>query len=308
MLKYLKVIFVFLLISCNRSELHDSIEMKWKILNRKLPNNISLYKGHDPSIPIKAWSVVIPYNNSSKNTVKILTSSDHDGLETPESFAIKNNALVVINGGYFSKGKYSMHHVGLLKTNGVLKEPASSSVIRDNIRYNINRGAFGVFDDGKIDIGWASTKNDSIFIWVNPIKNRPGSPGILDYKESAYWKVFEALHAGPILINEGEINITSEQEVFFNTPVDGVQPRSAIGYTVKGEIVIMVVDGRQVESRGVYLKELALLMSQFNCFEAINLDGGGSSALIVDGKLVNSPIGLNSQREVMSTIAILSED
>jgi exopolysaccharide biosynthesis protein len=77
---------------------------------------------------------------------------------------------------------------------------------------------------------------------------------------------------------------------------------------VKGEIVIMVVDGRQVESRGAYLKELALLMSQFNCFEAINLDGGGSSALIVDGKLVNSPIGLNSQREVMSTIAILSED
>ena len=110
------------------------------------------------------------------------------------------------------------------------------------------------------------------------------------------------------MISDGKINITSEQEVFFNTPVDGVQPRSAIGYTDNGEIIIMVVDGRQVDSRGVYLKELAILMFQFKCYEALNLDGGGSSSLIVDGKLVNRPVGLNSQREVMSTIAIFSED
>ena len=49
-------------------------------------------------------------------------------------------------------------------------------------------------------------------------------------------------------------------------------------------------------------------MFQFKCYEALNLDGGGSSSLIVDGKLVNRPVGLNSQREVMSTIAIFSED
>ena len=116
------------------------------------------------------------------------------------------------------------------------------------------------------------------------------------------------MHAGPILITNGQINVTSEQEVFFNTPVDGVQPRSAIGYNKDGDLIIMVVDGRQVDSRGVYLKELAILMSQFNCFEALNLDGGGSSALVVNGKLINRPIGLKSQREVMSSIAVFSNN
>ena len=75
-----------------------------------------------------------------------------------------------------------------------------------------------------------------------------------------------------------------------------------------GDVVMMVVDGRQVDSRGVYLKELALLMSQFKCREALNLDGGGSSALFVDGNLVNRPIGLSTQREVMSSIAVISKN
>ena len=288
--------------------MHVEMDMNWEIINDQLPNNIILYKGYDSGIPVRAWAVVIPYKKQNKNKIKVLVSSDEDGLEMPETFALKTNAVVVINGGYFSRGNYPIHHVGLLKSNGILREPASGTVIRDNIRYNITRGALGISGDGDIDISWASTKNDSIFIWNSPIENRPGKPAILDYDKSKYWNVVEAIHAGPILISDGKINITSEQEVFFNTPVDGVQPRSAIGYTDNGEIIIMVVDGRQVDSRGVYLKELAILMFQFKCYEALNLDGGGSSSLIVDGKLVNRPGGLNSQREVMSTIAIFSED
>ena len=110
------------------------------------------------------------------------------------------------------------------------------------------------------------------------------------------------------MIRNGKIKVSTEQEVFFNTPVDGVQPRSAIGYKKNGDVIMMVVDGRQVDSRGVYLKELAMLMSQFDCEEAVNLDGGGSSSLVVNGNLVNKPIGLNIEREVMSFIAVVSGD
>ena len=279
--------------------------MKWKIIS-DLPNNIILYQGYDQQIPIRAWTVVVP--NKKKNKVKVLVSNDSDGLDTPGNFAKANNALVVINGGYFSSGQHSTHHVGLLKSDNILHEPASSTVIRDNIRYNVTRGALGILNNGDIDIGWASTKGDSILVWNKPINNRPGKPGISDFGNAKFWDVIDAMHAGPILISDGKINITSEEEVFFNTPVDGVQPRSAIGYRLNGDIVIIVVDGRQVDSRGVYLEELAILMSQFNCHEALNLDGGGSSALIIDKKLVNRPIGLNTQREVMSSIAIFSEN
>jgi exopolysaccharide biosynthesis protein len=279
--------------------------MKWKIIS-DLPNNIILYQGYDQQIPIRAWTVVVP--NKKKNKVKVLVSNDSDGLDTPGNFAKSTNALVVINGGYFSSGQHSTHHIGLLKSDNILHEPASSTVIRDNIRYNVTRGALGIFNNGDIDIGWASTKGDSILVWNKPINNRPGKPGISDFGNAKFWDVIDAMHAGPILISDGKINITSEEEVFFNTPVDGVQPRSAIGYRLNGDIVIIVVDGRQVDSRGVYLEELAILMSQFNCYEALNLDGGGSSALIIDKKLINRPIGLNTQREVMSSIAIFSEN
>ena len=54
--------------------------------------------------------------------------------------------------------------------------------------------------------------------------------------------------------------------------------------------------------------EKIILMSQFKCREAINLDGGGSSALFVDGNLDNRPIGLSTQREIMSSIAVISKN
>ena len=306
LLKYILIILILIFSSCNRSDLQDSIDMNWIKSDKYYPNYIQLYSGYDSNIPIRAWVVVIPKNNN--NRFKVLISDDDDGVETPQDFSNENEALVVINGGYFLRGASPVRHVGLLKSGGELIEPASKSVIREKIRYDIARGAIGFFDNGDVDISWASTRNDSILYWDTPINNRPGKPVSIDYSKSKYWNVVDALHAGPILISNGKINVTSEQEVFFNTPVDGVQPRSAIGYNKDGDLIIMVVDGRQVDSRGAYLKELAILMSQFDCFEALNLDGGGSSALVLNGELINRPIGLRSQREVMSSIAVFSKD
>ena len=65
----------------------------------------------------------------------------------------------------------------------------------------------------------------------------------------------------------------------------------------------MVVDGRQVKSRGVNLEELAGLMRQVGAFEAMNLDGGGSSTLVVVNRLINRPTGGTFQRQVMSAVA-----
>ena len=300
-----KILFIFFSVifsSCSRSTMHDSINMNWKVDSKNKNVNIVLYEGYNPSVPLRAWAVLIPSNNK----IEILVSNDDDGLERPSEIAINKNASVVINGGYFSRDHNPMRHIGLLKSKNILIEPASNSVFRESIRYNINRGAFGILKDNSIDISWASTRNDSIFSWSFPFQNRPGKPASVNYNFSEFWDVKEAIHAGPVLIHNGKINLSTEQEVFFNTPVDGVQPRSAIGYKKNGDVIMMVVDGRQVDSRGVYLKELAMLMSQFDCEEALNLDGGGSSALVVNGKLVNSPIGLKSERQVMSFIAVLN--
>ncbi len=64
----------------------------------------------------------------------------------------------------------------------------------------------------------------------------------------------------------------------------------------------MVVDGRQTQSRGVDLDELARMMRGLGAVQALNLDGGGSSTLVVNGEVVNRPVGGTAEREVMSAL------
>lgn len=92
--------------------------------------------------------------------------------------------------------------------------------------------------------------------------------------------------------------------VMGGSPVDGltdpeVHPRTAVGYSQNGKFLfIVVVDGRQpLYSQGITLAELADLMIDIGAHDAMNLDGGGSSTLVVRGedgqpRILNSPIDL----------------
>lgn len=51
--------------------------------------------------------------------------------------------------------------------------------------------------------------------------------------------------------------------------------------------------------------ELATLMRDLGCDEAINLDGGGSATLIVDGELLNRPAVGDEEREIMSALTVM---
>lgn len=113
------------------------------------------------------------------------------------------------------------------------------------------------------------------------------------------------LGAGPRLVNNGSISVTADEEQF---PADirvGRAPRSAVGVTKYGDFILAVVDGRQSHSRGCTLQEWAeILLNHFGAFNAINLDGGGSTELVVKEQLVNSPSD-GSERAVGSALAIL---
>ncbi len=299
------ILFILaILFACEPAVRQKEIQMNWHEFDLDLPNGIVIYSGTNKSMPLNAWVATVDLNQV-QISVNVLSSTDKDRKESPIQFMENSGARLVLNGGYFLMDHQPAQHVGLLKTNGNLEEAASPSVIRDQSRYFINRGAFGIKNDGTVDIAWCSTKNDSIFEWDAPLQNRPGLPqDSLHFQTAKFWDVKDAFHAGPVLISRGKINVTVEQEVFFNTPIAGVQPRSAIGYTKDNMLILMVVDGRQVDSRGVYLEELALLMNQFKCVEALNLDGGGSSAMVADSRLLNRPGGLTLQREIMSAIGV----
>lgn len=117
-----------------------------------------------------------------------------------------------------------------------------------------------------------------------------------------------ALHvigAGPRLVKDNQIFVTSRDEQFPSDISVGRAPRSAVGVTKYGDFILAVVDGRQAHSAGCTLEEWAnILRNEFGAVNAINLDGGGSTELVVKDSLVNSPSD-GSERAVGNAIAIL---
>ena len=302
------LILVIFISSCARNGKSFSIiNMTWEIVESTTPNfpaGIKIMKGRNDELPINAWAAIIDPRDPDVD-LNVIVSEDIDRRETLTQFSQNKKARVVVNGGYFLIDKTPTEHVGLLYVNNRTVAPATRSVLRNNKRYFTARGALGFLDDGGIDIAWVTSRNDSLFNFSEPVKNQPEEPvDSFDFSKAETWEVDDAIHAGPVLMHDGKIRVTSNEEVFFGSTIPDIHPRTAAGYRNSGELVLLVVDGRQVDSRGVDLQELAILMRDLGCVEAINLDGGGSSAMVVDGKLLNRPAGTTSQREVMSAIAV----
>ena len=74
--------------------------------------------------------------------------------------------------------------------------------------------------------------------------------------------------------------------VFFGKKIPNIHPSTEYGYTEDDKQNIIEVDVWQPSSRGVYLEELAQIMVNLHCVEALNLDVGGSSALVVNNQLI----------------------
>ena len=277
-------------------------------INQDLPDGIKVFRGKNNLIPVKAWYAEIDLL-SNNNSVRIVQSQDIDFKESLLDFSENLQAVVVVNGGYFLMDKNPTEHVGLLMSNHTIHSQAISSLLRGEIRYYVTRGALGITDENQVDIAWVTSRNDSVFEWKIPTKNKRNIPNTtLDYTQSFHWNVRDAFQAGPVLISDSKIHTSVDEEVFFDTKILGINPRTSAGYTSDGKLILMVVDGRQAISRGVYLDELAVMMKDLNCVEAINLDGGGSTGMVVNGTLLNKPSGTTNQREVMSAIAVFSQE
>ena len=310
--QFLLLFSLFLIFSgCGNNKIFRQVKMKWRPMekiNQNLPDGIKVYKGKNNIMPLKAWYAEVDVSLQDIS-VRVVRSQDTDRKETLSEFSDNLNASIVVNGGYFILDKHPTDHVGLLMSNNIIYSPAITSVLRGSTRYYLTRSALGIHDDNHIDIAWIASRNDSVYEWHAPVLNQQNIPqSSLDYSQAVPWNVRDALQAGPVLITDGEINITVDEEVFFASEITNIHPRTAAGYTSDGRFILMVVDGRQASSRGVYLQELAVMMDNLDCVEAINLDGGGSSGMVVNGKILNRPTGTTGQREVMSAIAVLFQE
>ena len=137
----------------------------------------------------------------------------------------------------------------------------------------------------------------------------PGSRALVYTRLPERWEgVRYAVGGGPTILKNGTVHVTAAREGFDHHIASGRAPRTAIGHTASGQTVMITVDGRQPKhSVGCTLSELARLMAEMGAIEAINLDGGGSSTMVVGGKAVNKVSG-GTERLVSNAIGVFPLD
>jgi len=120
--------------------------------------------------------------------------------------------------------------------------------------------------------------------------------------------VTAAVGGGPRLLVDGQIAVDWAAEGFEAGFADGLNPRTAAGTSRDGrQLLLVTVDGRQAVSRGVSLGGMAQILKRYGAWNAINLDGGGSTTLAADGLTVSSPGGDGSERPVADMLLVYSD-
>lgn len=128
----------------------------------------------------------------------------------------------------------------------------------------------------------------------------------VEAEQADSWKQATSMvGGGPQLIKDGRVEITNAAEKILPSFVSDYHPRTAIAKLKSGQILLVTVDGRQPgESVGMSLTMLADLLLEFGAIEGINLDGGGSTTMVIKNKLVNKPSDATGERPVSDAILV----
>lgn len=196
-------------------------------------------------------------------------------------------------------------YVATAKDLGRTGEKLSDIAKRENAIAGINAGGysdeFGKGMGGEAEgivISQGSLKYDaknteyhvSGFDWDNVL-----NMGIYRRNEINNLKLRDAVCFKPFLIINGKPLITHGDGGW------GIAPRTAIGQTKDGKVLMLAIDGRQLSSIGATLKDVQDLMLSYGAYNAVNLDGGSSTAMYYkeDGSsshIVNNPCGAAGER------------
>ncbi len=171
--------------------------------------------------------------------------------EKTSEIAEENGAIIAINGDY-----YGFRDYGYVMRNGYLYRDIQTSGGNEDLV---------VFQDGNMQI-----INESDVLAQELVEL--GAVQIFSF--------------GPGLISGGEVIVNEESEV---DREDESNPRTAIAMIEPNHYIFMVADGRTDISEGLSLYEMALVLSEYDCEVAYNLDGGGSATMVFMGEVVNNP-------------------
>ncbi len=95
--------------------------------------------------------------------------------------------------------------------------------------------------------------------------------------------------AGPLLVYNGQVKVTGSEEKIAPDIAQGRAPRTGVGIKKDGTVLLVVADGRSKSSAGFSLNEFAKYFVKLGADRAMNFDGGGSSEMVIRGRVMNKP-------------------
>ena len=188
--------------------------------------------------------------------------------------AKENNAIVAINGGGFVDIDGESNGG---EPRGIIIE--DGKIIQSSRNRDKAGGVIGFTNDNKLFLGDVSAQQA-----VNA--------GVRD-----------AVEFGPFLVVNGKSSFIKGNGGY------GIHPRTAIGQRKDGIVLLLVIDGRRVDSIGAGMKDLSDIMLKYGAYNAANLDGGNSSVLVINNKIMNRPINWFDQEQTrpIATAFIVKE-
>ena len=96
-------------------------------------------------------------------------------------------------------------------------------------------------------------------------------------------------------------------EVQTKNLVSGVNPRTAIGQREDGAVLLLVLDGRSINTLGATMENTCDIMLQYGAVNAGNLDGGSSSVMVYEGEIINNCASVTGPRNIPTGFVVLRE-
>lgn len=297
-----------------------------------LPSSVHVFKTTDllDGKPNIAYYVEADLKDKA---LEFTTDTTYKRRLTPSQFYDKNEKpLLVVNATFFSFA--TNQNLNVVIKNGKLVSYNIHSIAgkgRDTLTYRHPFGsAIGISKRRDADIAWLYTDSSLRYPYSRqaPVKAMRDSVQVftkkgaekailqsLDSNKRARisfpaWKMKTAVGGGPVLLQTGEIRVTNNEELkFAGKAIDDKHPRTGMGYTKDNKLIILVVEGRHAGiAEGVTLTQLAQLFKDLGCWEALNLDGGGSSCMLVNGKETIRISDATGQRPVPAVFMIQAKN
>lgn len=189
-----------------------------------------------------------------------IVPAEEGTLETTTALAARTGAVAAVNGSFFNMRK-PYGSVNYLRVDGAEVSPNVLRGVRNTRRTLQQTGAVATWEGSLYML-----KGDVLARWERDIEAE------------------DIVTTGPMLLVGGECEPVKKDG--FNT---ARHPRTAVGRRADGTVVLVVADGRNELAAGLTMAELQQIMTALGCRDAVNLDGGGSTTMVVRDAVINHP-------------------